>query len=86
MPNQHNGSYWVYVLLCEGNNYYTGVAKDVRSRFKAHLHGRGAKYTRSFKPVKIVYIESHPDRSSAQRREIEIKKLTHKQKSMLKLI
>ncbi len=76
-------TYFVYVLLCEGKNYYTGIAKDVTKRFSVHLSGRGAKYTRSFKPIKIVYTESHPDRSSAQRRETEIKKLTHEEKKEL---
>ena len=86
MPNQPKDIYSVYVLLCEGDNYYTGVAKDVASRFRLHLLGRGAKYTRSFKPIKIVYTESHPDRGSAQKREAEIKKLTHKEKTMLMLV
>lgn len=86
MPNLPKANYWVYVILCEGNNYYTGVAKDVALRFRAHLLGRGAKYTRSFKPIKIVYTERHPDRGSAQRREAEIKNLTHKEKAMLKLV
>ncbi|TXG99871.1 MAG: GIY-YIG nuclease family protein [Candidatus Moraniibacteriota bacterium] len=83
MPKLPKVNYWVYVLLCEGNNYYTGVAKDVALRFRAHLLGRGAKYTRSFKPIKIVYTESHLDRGSAQRREAEIKNLTHKEKAKL---
>jgi len=84
MPNPPNQSYWVYVLLCQGNKYYTGITKDVVKRFAVHLSGRGAKYTRSFKPVKIVYTEAYPDRGSAQRREAEIKRLSHSQKSKLK--
>lgn len=76
-------SYFVYVLLCEGDNYYTGIAKDVASRFRAHKSGQGAKYTRSFRPIKIIYTEPFPDRGSAQKREAEIKKLSHDQKSKL---
>lgn len=83
MSNQPNNSYWVYVLLCEGNNYYTGIAKNVASRFRTHLSGIGAKYTRSFKPIKIIYKEQCPDRSSAQVREAEIKKLSHVEKDRL---
>lgn len=78
--------YFVYVLLCEGGNYYTGIATDVESRFHTHLSGKGAKYTRSFKPQKIIYTEECLDRSSAQRREAEIKKLSHYAKSMLGLL
>lgn len=83
MPNPPNRSYWVYVLLCVGDRYYTGIAKDVASRFRAHLLGRGAKYTRSFKPIKIIYKEEYPDRSSAQCREAEIKNLSHREKGRL---
>lgn len=86
MPNQPSYSYWVYVLLCEGGHYYTGIAKDVASRFRTHLSGRGAKYTRSFKPLKIIYKEQCPDRSTAQIREAEIKKLNHHEKELLKLL
>jgi ribose 5-phosphate isomerase B len=83
MPNLPKQTYWVYVLLCEGDNYYTGIAKDVASRFRAHKSGQGAKYTRSFRPIKIIYTEPFPDRGSAQKREAEIKKLSHDQKSKL---
>lgn len=76
-------SYFVYVLLCEGGHYYTGIAKDVASRFRTHLSGRGAKYTRSFKPIKIIYKEQCSDRSTAQIREAEIKKLNHVEKHRL---
>lgn len=86
MPNPPNSSYWVYVLLCEGDNYYTGIAKDVASRFQTHLAGRGAKYTRSFKPIKIIYKEECLDRSTAQIREAEIKKLSHQEKRLLELL
>ncbi|MCE7898412.1 MAG: GIY-YIG nuclease family protein [bacterium] len=83
MPNQPKDKYWVYVLICEGNNYYTGVAKDVGKRFAIHLSGRGAKYTRSFPPIRIAYSEQCLDKSSALKREHEIKKLTHKEKAKL---
>ena len=73
-------SYFVYVLLCEGGHYYTGIAKDVASRFRTHLSGRGAKYTRSFRPIKIVYTEEFPTRSLALIREHKLKSLSHQQK------
>lgn len=65
--------YTVYVLLCSDGSLYTGIAKDVQNRFIQHLAGSGGAYTRSHPPVRIVFRESHPDRSSALRREALIK-------------
>lgn len=76
-------SYFVYVLLCQGNKYYTGITKDVAKRYALHLSGRGAKYTRSFPPVRVVYSENCTNKSSALKREHELKKLSHDQKSKL---
>lgn len=76
-------SYFVYVLLCRGNTYYTGITTDLRRRFAEHQSGLGAKYTRSFHPVKIAYMEVFPDRATAQIREAAIKKLSHSQKAKL---
>lgn len=55
---------------------YTGIATDVARRFQEHKEGRGAKYTRAHKPVKIVYQEKVGARSNAQSREAEIKKFS----------
>ena len=76
-------SYFVYVLLCEGNKYYTGIAIDVAKRFAEHANGRGAKFTRSFPPIRVVYSENCVDKSSALKREHELKQLSHDQKSRL---
>jgi predicted GIY-YIG superfamily endonuclease len=62
-------------LRCADRTLYTGVAKDVRARVAAHNAGRGAKYTRTRLPVKIVYEEQVPDRGAALRREHAIKRL-----------
>jgi len=75
--------YWVYMLRCEDGSFYTGTALDVERRFQAHLQGKGAKYTRSRKPLEIVYREELPDKSAALRREIFIKRLTHTEKLLL---
>lgn len=46
---------WIYILECENGSYYTGIARNLRKRYRAHVCGPGgAKYTRSFKPVKIA--------------------------------
>ena len=50
-----NGKHFVYILLTENNTLYCGYTDDVEKRFQAHLEGKGAKYTRANKPVKIVY-------------------------------
>jgi len=76
-------SYFVYMLICEDKSFYLGSTNDVSKRFLAHQSGRGASYTRSHKPVKVVYTEELADKSSALRREHELKKLTHTQKQKL---
>lgn len=78
-------SYFVYMLLCEGGSFYLGSTPDVNKRFIAHTSGNGASYTRSYKPIKIVYSEELVDKSAALKREAELKKLTHKQKIQLAL-
>lgn len=75
--------YFVYMLLCKDNSFYLGTTDDIERRFATHLSGKGARYTRSHKPVKVVYSEELSDKSAALKREIELKKLTHAQKSLL---
>ncbi|RYM04904.1 GIY-YIG nuclease family protein [Sporolactobacillus sp. THM7-7] len=75
--------YSVYILECADGSLYTGYAADVRKRFALHLSGKGAKYTRSHKPVRIVYEEAFPDQSSAKRREAAIKRLKRREKENL---
>jgi predicted GIY-YIG superfamily endonuclease len=64
---------YVYILRCADDTFYTGWALDVEHRLKIHNRGRGARYTRTRLPVKIVYCEEQPDRASAMRRERAIK-------------
>jgi len=68
-------SYSVYILQCADDTLYTGIATDLNRRLTEHNSSeKGAKYTRSRRPVRLVYSETFPDRSSASRREYEIKK------------
>jgi predicted GIY-YIG superfamily endonuclease len=62
-------------VRCADGTLYTGVAKDLAARVAQHNAARGAKYTRSRLPVKLVYREPAADRSGALRREHEIKRL-----------
>ena len=76
--------YYTYILLTENDTLYCGYTDNVEKRFQKHLSGKGAKYTRANKPVKIVYQHSYRTKSEALREEARIKKLTKKEK--LKLI
>ena len=73
-------SWYVYMLRCGDNTLYTGVTDDVEKRLTAHRMGKGAKYTRGRGPLELVYVEEQPDKSSALRREYEIKQLTRQKK------
>lgn len=77
-------SWKLYILRCRDGSLYTGITTDVEKRLAAHNAGKGAKYTRSRKPVDIVYQEQCDGHSQALRRELEIKALTKEEK--LKLI
>lgn len=65
--------YFVYLIECEDGTIYTGITTDIRRRFKEHRSGKGGAYTRSKKVKKILYAEKYKDRSSALKREAEIK-------------
>lgn len=75
--------YFVYMLKCVDGTLYTGYTNDLQKRIRTHNAGKGAKYTRSRLPVKLVYYEIHEDRSSALRREYAIKQFTKIQKLAL---
>ena len=64
---------FVYIVECADGSLYTGWAVDVERRVKVHNTGRGARYTRMHRPVKLVYAEEQPDRGAAMKRELEIK-------------
>ena len=75
--------YFVYMLRCTDNSLYTGITTDVEKRFAAHCTGKGAKYTRGRGPLTLVYREECGDRSTALKRELEVKKLTRQEKELL---
>ncbi len=77
----------VYILLCSDNSLYTGSTNDLDKRFSNHTNGKGGKYTRSHKALKIVYNEQFLTKSEALKREMEIKSWTRAKKiKNLKLI
>ena len=72
---------WVlYILECGDQTLYTGITDDLERRLKAHNSGKGAKYTRGRGPLVLRYQEPCPDKSSALRREREVKKLSREKK------
>lgn len=73
-------TYYVYLVRCADGSLYCGISNDVEKRVKAHNEGKGAKYTRARRPVELVYVEETDSRSSALRREIEIKKMPRRRK------
>ena len=77
--------YYLYILKTVDNTLYCGIARDVIARFNEHLSGKGAKYTRSHKPEKLVYVDIFEDKSTASKEEYRIKKTLTREKK-LKLI
>ncbi len=78
-----SGIYYTYILKCSDGTLYTGWTNDIGARIATHNSGRGAKYTRSRRPVQLVYLHQFPTRSDAARHEYAIKQLTRKQKEAL---
>ncbi|XKT75084.1 MAG: GIY-YIG nuclease family protein [Patescibacteria group bacterium UBA2103] len=77
-------SYTLYILKCKDNTLYTGYTTDIERRVFEHNEGKlGAKYTKARRPVEVIYTESFKEKGEAMRREIEIKKLTRKEKLSL---
>ena len=75
--------YFCYLLRCADGSLYTGVTTDVERRLREHNGTGGGRYTSSRRPVQLAWKEAHADRSSAQRREAEIKGWSRKRKLAL---
>lgn len=76
-------SFYCYIVECADGTYYTGWTVDPEKRLAVHNKGRGARYTRTRGPVRLVYVEELPDRKSAMLREIAIKKMKREMKMKL---
>jgi len=75
--------WYVYILKCKDDSYYTGITKNLEKRIADHVSGNGAKYTRGRAPLKLIHTEIFENRSSASKREFEIKKLSRIEKELL---
>ena len=76
-----SGIWYLYVVRCSDDTLYTGITTNLARRLNEHnTSKRGAKYTKTRRPINLVYYELYQSRSSAQKAEYEFKKLTRKQK------
>jgi len=75
--------WYLYILRCSDDSFYTGVTTDIPNRIEKHNSGKGAKYTRANRPVSLVYYETHDTERDAKRREREIKSWRREKKGRL---
>jgi len=75
--------YFVYILECKDGTVYTGITTDLKRRLAEHDSGQGGHYTRARGVKRLIYSEKQANRSSASKREIEIKKLSREKKLAL---
>lgn len=71
---------YTYIVECKDGSLYTGWTTDVKKRVEAHNAGKGAKYTKSRRPVKLMYTEEHGTKQEAMSREYAIKRMTRQEK------
>ena len=75
--------WYLYLIECRDGSLYTGITTDVAARYQAHCAGKGARYTRSHPPVRLLGWEHHPDRSAAAKAEYRVKQLSAADKRLL---
>jgi putative endonuclease len=75
--------YYVYVVECKDGTFYTGYTINISKRIRVHNRGKGAKYTRGRRPVKLLYYEIFNERGMALSREYEIKQMSREEKENL---
>jgi putative endonuclease len=73
-------SWWVYLLACVGGRTYAGIARDVDARFRAHVAGKAAKFTRANRPLRVLGAQEFPTRSEALKAEYALKQLRRPEK------
>lgn len=74
------GAWFLYLIECRDGSIYTGITVDVAARYAAHAAGRGARYTRSHPPLRLLASVAYPDRSAALKAEHEVKQLSPRAK------
>ena len=74
---------YVYILRCADDTLYCGWTTELNKRLASHNSGRAAKYTRSRRPVELIYVEEYEDRHDALSREWHIKRMSREEKQRL---
>nr|WP_296265793.1 GIY-YIG nuclease family protein [uncultured Merdimonas sp.] len=74
---------YTYIVQCKDGSLYTGWTNNLEKRIKAHNEGKGAKYTKARRPVKLMYYEEFSSKEEAMRREYEIKHMSRKEKETI---
>lgn len=69
-------TWFLYLIECKDGSIYTGIAVDVHARYAAHQKGKGARYTRSRPPRRLLATVEYPDRSTASKAEYAMKRLS----------
>ena len=75
-------AWFVYLIECRNGSIYTGITVNVEARYAAHASGKGARYTRSHPPQRLLAVLEYPDRSSASKAEYRIKQLSSHEKRL----
>jgi putative endonuclease len=68
--------WWLYFIECKGGGVYIGISNNVELRYQKHVDGKGAKYTRSFPPIRLLAKTEFPNKSEAMKAEKRMKKLS----------
>lgn len=76
-------AWFAYIIECSDGSLYTGIAVDVAKRYAKHVAGKGARYTRSHPPARLLGAFAHPDRSTALKAEHAIRQLSPEAKRIL---
>lgn len=76
-------AWFVYLIECRDGSLYTGISTDVAARFATHASGKGSRYLRAHPPLRVLASFPYPDRSSATKAELAIKRLAPQQKRAL---
>lgn len=84
MRHESKDTMWfLYILKCKNGDLYTGITNNLQRRFEEHASGKGGHFTKSFVVEKILFSEEYLDKSSALKREAQIKGWTRKKKLSL---
>lgn len=74
---------YTYIVKCSDETLYTGWTNNLKKRLEAHNSGKGAKYTKTRRPVELVYFEEYDTKQEAMKREYAIKQLSRQKKLAL---